>query len=130
MTDAFGTIGVVLGATLSALALLGLAIKFVLVPYLKEHLIDPLQRTEHAVRANGHKDPENPTMRDQFSDVLHEIRGLRDDVAEVKSDVAAVKVDVADVKDDVADVKGDLTKHLNWSSEETSRLWSSIKRPR
>lgn len=107
-------VAAVLGLVLSTLALVGLAVRFILVPYLRENLVKPIQRTEHAVRANGHRDPENPTMRDQFSDVLTELRGLREDVAEVKSDVN--------------DVKSAQIQHLAWSNEETSRLWAAIKK--
>jgi hypothetical protein len=91
-------LGAIMGLILSTLAVVGLAVRFILVPYLRENLVKPLQRTEHAVTANGHRDPENPTMRDQFADVK-------------------VLISALDNK---------LDGHLAWSNEETSRLWRAI----
>lgn len=94
------TIGATLAVILGTLTLVGLAVRFILVPYLRENVFKPLQRTEHAVTANGHRDPKNPTVRDQFADLLAEVRGLRVEQAELRS-----KVDEVDEKVDAVDGK-------------------------
>lgn len=87
------------GGAISVLILLGLAVKYVLVPYLERTLIRPVHDTHRQLSVNKHEsDP--PTMRDLV-------------------DTAIAKVDTLGRMFD---------GHLDWSQGETDRLWRSNER--
>lgn len=88
------TIATILGVS----AVLGLAVRWVLMPYLREHLIAPVKATARQVNVNGHtSDP--PTLLD--------------------------KVDKIEVNQRVMSQMWE--GHLAWSEDETSRLWHEIR---
>lgn len=55
--------------------LVGLATRYVLVPYLREHLLTPVQETHHQVTENNGSSP-SPTVLDAIHDVQQDVRAL------------------------------------------------------
>ncbi len=65
----------ILGTVISMSILLGLAVRYVLMPYLREHLIRPVAETRKQVSDNGMKnDP--PTLPDMVHDVKRDVGAL------------------------------------------------------
>lgn len=60
-------IGGILGAILTTCVLIGLAVKFVLLPYLREHVVNPIQETNRQMTVNNHSSAE-PTLLDRIDD--------------------------------------------------------------
>ena len=63
----------IIGTTVSAMigicVLIGLAVKFVLMPYLQKNLIDPISEVHHQTTVNGHSSAD-PTLLDRIDDKL------------------------------------------------------------
>lgn len=86
-------------STLTALLVLtGLAVRFVLLPWLRDHLVDPVQQTHQQVSANG-RDTEPPTLPDRL----------------------------ADLQSDVSVLTRLLDTHVEWSTEEHDRLDKALE---
>jgi len=64
-----------LGTLLTVFAVLGLLVRYVLLPYLREHLIAPVKQVEKQVTENHHSN-ETPTVLDRLDDVQQEVRVL------------------------------------------------------
>lgn len=64
-----------LGTLLSVLLFLGLATRYVLVPYLRDHLVRPVKETHQQVTENHHTN-NNPTLPDRIEDLHTDIRTL------------------------------------------------------
>lgn len=114
-------IGIVSGALCSLLVLLGLAVRFVLVPYLREHLVRPVQETHRQVTQNRHANPE-PTVLDRIDDVHDAVRRLSDTTVAVQAvaNAAARSASGAHRR---------LDQHSHWADHEVARLWSNISEP-
>lgn len=69
-------LGAALSGILALLALLGLAVRFVLMPYLRDHLVVPVQEVHTQVTENHHANPD-ATLPDRIDDVHEEVRALR-----------------------------------------------------
>lgn len=67
----------VLTTVTSVTILLGLGVKFVLVPYLKEHLVSPMREVQRQVTENHHSNVV-PTLPDRIEDVAVDVRALTD----------------------------------------------------
>lgn len=113
--------GALLGVVLALLALLGLAVRYVLVPYLRDHLVGPVQETHKQVTQNRHANPE-PTLLDRLDDVHDDVRRLADTVAAVQAVANAAARSTAGAH-------RRLDQHMSWADVEVSRLWSAT-RPR
>lgn len=68
------TVGI-LAALSSLCVLVGLATRFVLMPYLREHLLKPVQETHHQVTENNGTS-DQPTVLDAIHDVQRDITAL------------------------------------------------------
>lgn len=75
----FDVIAAALSAVLLGLTILGLAVRYVLMPYLSTHLIGPIQagaqmveETHKQVTVNHHSSPE-PTVLDRIDDVSSQV---------------------------------------------------------
>lgn len=66
----------ILGTAVTASVLIGLGTKFVLMPYLKEHLISPMKQVEKQVTENHHSNSV-PTVLDRIDDVQEAVEDLR-----------------------------------------------------
>lgn len=102
----------VLATTLAVCAVVGMLVRWVLLPYLREHLVEPMKTVKKQVTENHHSNHE-PTVLDHIDDVGQQIESLRGDLQEMQKDYVALA--------------GAMGKHLNWSEEEVWRLWRAIR---
>lgn len=65
----------VIGTALGLLMLAGLAVRYVLIPYLRDHLVQPVADVHKQVTENHHANAQ-PTMLDRIDDVHTEVRAL------------------------------------------------------
>jgi hypothetical protein len=77
--------------------LLGLAVRYGLLPYLRDHLVIPVKETHHQVTANSHSSP-LPTIMDKLDDISKALIATNERLEE----------------------------HLDWSNEETAKLWKAL----
>lgn len=73
--EAVGFTAVALGAAVSFCILSGLVVRFILMPYLREHLLTPVQETHHQVTENN-GGSEQPTVLDAIHDVQRDVTAL------------------------------------------------------
>jgi hypothetical protein len=66
--ETLGLLGAAVGLIVSLCLLGGLVTKFVLLPWLRANLVDPVKNTESQVTVNGHASDE-PTVLDRLDDV-------------------------------------------------------------
>lgn len=116
----WGDIGVVAGALVSVCVLLGLVVRFVLVPYMREALVKPVQETHRQVTQNRHANPE-PTVLDRIDDVHDSVKRLTDTVVAVQAIANAAARSTAGAH-------RRLDQHTAWADVEVGRLWSNIRR--
>ncbi|MBB3041230.1 hypothetical protein [Nocardioides soli] len=64
-----------LGTLIAGFAILGVLVRLVLLPYLREHLIAPVKQVEKQVSENHHSN-EPPTVLDRLDDVQQEVKVL------------------------------------------------------
>ena len=69
----------ILTSLVTVSVLIGLAVKLVLMPYLREHLIAPMAQVKKQVTENHHENDE-PTLPDRIEDVGKDVHRARDDV--------------------------------------------------
>lgn len=63
--------------TLTAfLGLVGLATRYVLLPWLRDQLVQPVRETHQQVTENSHRTPDNPTLPDRLSDLATDVHTL------------------------------------------------------
>jgi hypothetical protein len=93
-----------IGITIGLCTLVGLAARFVLMPWLREHLVTPIKETKHQVTVNGHVSRE-PTFLDKV-----------DSLANAVDDVQANQRTAARM----------FEGHIDRSGREWGRLWSAI----
>lgn len=58
------------------LVLVGLAVRYVLMPYLREHLIQPVKETHEQVTVNAHQADNGPTLPDRLDDLSTDVGTL------------------------------------------------------
>lgn len=113
----------IISTTLALAAIAGLLVRWVLMPYLREHLLRPMQRVEHQVSVNNHTS-DVPTMLDKIDDLHGEVRELRAEQRRTRSDLSDLSQQVGD----------HLLRSESWSAEVESRLgglhWPSLGRQR
>lgn len=73
---AFELAGTIVTTTIGTLTLAGLAVRYILVPYLRENLEKPVRETHHSLTVNHHSSP-NPTMLDRVDTLTGEVRSMR-----------------------------------------------------
>jgi len=69
----------ILGTTISLSVLIGLAVKFVLMPYLYDHLVKPMKQVEKQVSENHHSN-KVPTVLDRIDDVQKTVEEMREEM--------------------------------------------------
>lgn len=98
--------------------LIGIAVRFALLPYLRDHLVQPLRQVEKQVSENAHAN-DAPTVLDRIDDVQQA-------VDETQRAVDETRIDVKIMRDAF---KG----HTDWSQEWVSTIEgeiSSLKKDR
>lgn len=74
-SEARDTITWTLGTFLSLCMILGLAVRFVLYPWLRDHLVTPVKATQRQVTENHHQhDP--PTVIDRLEELSREVHAI------------------------------------------------------
>ena len=113
----------IISTTLALAAIAGLLVRWVLMLYLREHLLRPMQRVEHQVSVNNHTS-DVPTMLDKIDDLHNEVRELRAEQRRTRSDLSNLSRQVGD----------HLLRSESWSAEVESRLgglhWPALGRQR
>ena len=66
----------ILGTTVTLSVIIGLVVKFVLMPYLREHLVKPMKQVEKQVSENHHSN-KKPTVLDRIDDVQRSVEEMR-----------------------------------------------------
>ena len=64
-----------LGTIISLSLIIGMAVRWVLMPYLREHLLGPVQETNRQVTENTGDSPQ-PTVLDAIHDVQRDVKAL------------------------------------------------------
>lgn len=75
-----------LGTLLSLSTLVGLLTRFVLIPYIKEHVVSPMQDVRRQVTENHHTNPV-PTVLDRIDDVSQQIKEWGEESRELRRQV-------------------------------------------
>lgn len=83
-------------------------LKYGLLPWLRENLVKPVNATHRQVTVNHHSSPE-PTLLDKLDDVIQGIQEANEQV--IKG---------------IEQTNERLDTHLDWSHEETRRIWHAI----
>jgi len=119
-------LGVIVSAVLAVAALLGLLVKYVLMPYLIEQVVRPLRETHRQVTPHHRLRRDEPTVVDRLDDVKTDLSGIKEAVEDL-SKKARENRRLALAAGGAADLVGRrLSDHEAWSREEDSRLWSAI----
>lgn len=116
--------GAVAGAITACLVLAGLAVRFALVPYVRDQLVKPVQETHRQVTLHGDEPmdaDDRPTVRDQLDQLQGQVADLSGKVRQTRQ-LAIAAGNAADA------VGGQLRDHEAWAREEDSRLWTALQR--
>lgn len=113
MSEPLGLIAAALGILVSFSILVGILVRLMLLPWLREHLVEPVRETRKQVTENHHSNP-RPTVLDRIDDVAQQIARARGEVAENTRETRAM----ARMFDG----------HLEWSQHEVDRLWAAWER--
>jgi hypothetical protein len=65
-----------LGTFITVCTIVALATRFILLPYMRDHLVDPVKEVRKQVTENHHATFEQPTLPDRLEDLHSEVRGL------------------------------------------------------
>lgn len=120
-------IGVVASAVLSVLAILGLAVRFVLMPYLREQVIRPVKETHRQITEHDPRSP-STTVRDQIDDLGTKVDDVLDRVEHLSAEATAAAVTARAAGRATSATTRRLDRHLAWASEEARRVWATISR--
>ncbi len=115
MSDLLGILAAATTAALGVLALIGLVVRFVLLPYLREHLIVPVKDTHKQVTENHHTN-ERPTVLDRIDDVSNQVR---ENTAETRA-----------ARGEARALARMFDGHLEWSQNEVDALWKALNEQR
>lgn len=110
------------GASLSICGLAGLAVRYVLVPYLREHVVVPVQETHRQVTQNRHES-NVPTVVDRIDD-------LREQIDHLGSTIVATQAVANAAARSSSAAHRRVDDHLTWAREEDSRLWRAVSEAR
>lgn len=89
-----------LGTLATGFTIMGVLVNFVLMPYLREHLVKPMKTVEKQVTENHHSN-RLPTVLDRLDDVQNEVKSL------------AQQMKIAG--DEIRDMSTMYEGHISWS---------------
>ena len=123
-------VGVVATAVLGVAAVLGLIVRWALLPYLREQVVKPVQETHRQVTPHDRPTDAEPTIVDRLDDVQTELRELRQ-VGEGLTKKAERNRALALAAGAAADTANKrLSDHETWASQEVRHLWAAVSEPR
>lgn len=70
------TVTFLLSTAVTTSIIVGLVVRYVLMPYLRDHLVKPVQETHQQVTQNHHLSAEAPTLPDRLEDLQVDLRTL------------------------------------------------------
>lgn len=117
--DFVETAGAALGLLLAFCAVVGLAAKYVVLPWLEDRfapLKAQLEETHHQVTTNGHANPAEPTLKDSVHTLQNEVRELKGETRKDLSDLRADLYVVGQVYD----------RHVDHAAGESRKLWKAL----
>lgn len=107
-----------LGTVLSLCILGGFVVRFVILPWLQAHLVEPVKDTQHQVTENQHQS-DTPTLPDRIEDLTDAVHAAtRDHVTQGRDIRALTRV---------------LDEHLRWSNrwvDEVDDRLEKLSRPK
>lgn len=119
-------VGVVASAVLGVCAVLGLVVRWALLPYLRDQVVRPVQETHRQVTPHDRPPDAEPTIVDRLDDVQTTVTDLAAQVEQIAKKAQRNR-ELADAAGRAADaVHRRLSDHEAWSREEDSRLWRAI----
>jgi hypothetical protein len=125
-------VGVAATAVLSVLALVGLLVRFVLMPYLREQLVEPIRETHRQV-TQTHPVASDPTLVDRLEEFAATVDNVADMLTHTDEKVTAAlrtfgrRTDATEGR--VQALRQALDQHVSWAREEDSRLWNAVQLP-
>lgn len=69
----------ILGTGMTVAVIIGMATKFILLPYLREHLVNPMKQVEKQVSENNHTN-KTPTILDKIDEVQDSVSDIRQEM--------------------------------------------------
>lgn len=88
MSDLQQQITWTLGTIIALSTVLGLAVRLILLPYLREHLVKPMRQVEKQVTENHHSNPK-PTILDRLDDIERAVVNTQAEMARHREDEQA-----------------------------------------
>lgn len=123
-------VGVIASAVLALMTVLGLVVRYALLPYLREQVVKPVQETHRQVTPHDRPTDAEPTIVDRLDDVQTGLTELRE-VAEGLAKKAVRNRALAEAAGKSADAAHRrIADHVAWAREEDSRLWAAVNNPR
>ncbi len=98
-----------LGTLLAVLALVGLLARYVVLPWIRSQLVQPLAETRHQVLINGGTS-EPPTVRDEIAALAGEMRSSH---AEIKRDIGGIRQELREERTERREAVAELRRHLS-----------------
>ncbi len=113
------TIGRILAVIIGTSTVLGIGAKYVLLPWIKSNLVDPVNEVNKQVTVNNHvSDP---------ATLLDTVHNVEDKLDNLEKTVHKIALDAAHIGAATGVIKGMWDHHLEWSAEEVRRLWHAIE---
>lgn len=120
-------VGVIATAVLGVSAIVGLVVRWALLPYLREQLVKPVQETHRQVTPHDRPGGDaEPTIVDRLDDVQTTVSEVRAEVEAIAKKAVRNRA-LAEAAGRAADAAHKrLGDHEAWAREEDSRLWRAI----
>ena len=123
-------VGAIASAVLAVVALLGLVVRYVLLPYLREQVVKPVQETHRQVTPHDRPVDAEPTIVDRLDDLAEAVDQVKEVAAE-HSKKARQNRALAEAAGRAADAAHRrISDHEAWAREEDRRLWAAVSEPR
>lgn len=119
-------VGVAASAVLGVAAVIGLVVRWALLPYLREQVVRPIAETHRQVTPHDRPLDAEPTIVDRLDDVQSELRDLREtgEGLAKKAERNRTLALRAGERADAAHARVDA--HVAWAREEDTRLWRAV----
>lgn len=121
-----GEVGIVASAVLGVSGVIGLAVRWALLPYLRDQVVKPIKETHRQVTPHDRPLDAEPTIVDRLDDVQTELRELREtgEGLAKKAERNRTLALAAGERADAAHARVD--EHVAWAREEDTRLWRAV----
>lgn len=119
-------VGVAASAVLGVAAVLGLVVRWALLPYLRDQVVKPIRETHRQVTPHDRPLDAEPTIVDRLDDVQTGVADLTREVEAIAKKAARNRALAlaAGERADAAHARVD--EHVAWAREEDTRLWRAV----